>query len=392
MSTTLDLANPQASLPQKSEKKPETFAEMVRSKVSTVLVGKKADDFVTALISLTQQDPALNDCLPMSLVSTALQAQSLNLSLNKALGQAWIIPFKENKIRQINPRTGEAFLMASFQIGYKGYIQLAIRSGYYRKINVLPIREGELNSYDPLNEEIDVTLIQDEIARESAPTIGYYAMFEYLNGFRKTMYWSKGKMLAHADRYSPAFSLNGGIIKTKKGQYTKVSFADFEAGKFNERDAWMYSSFWYKDFDGMALKTMIRQILTKWGVMSVEMQQAYEADMRVIRENGDFGDVIDGEYTEAAPVPESDDPSPAYDVGHEQKALVQNEKKPVEEPMTNDQRKAVMAHYATWSREDRLKNMSEFLGREVSGFTDKTTGLTKAEAAMFLNAVSMDKE
>ena len=295
MSAALDLANPKA--PQKAQQQEAvSFSDLVRSKVSKVLVGKKADDFVTALVSLMNQDPALNNCVPMSLVSTALQAQNLNLSLNKALGQAWIIPFKDKKVTAINPSTGEPLAMATFQIGYKGYIQLAIRSGYYKKINVLALKEGELKHYDPLNEDLDVELIQDEHARENAPTIGYYAMFEYLNGFRKAMYWSKAKMIAHADRYSPAFSLNA-----TNGKYPKVSFADFEAGKVSKNDEWKYSSFWYKDFDGMAHKTMIRQILTKWGILSVEMQQAYETDMRVVHENGEVGDVVDAEYSEVAP-------------------------------------------------------------------------------------------
>lgn len=289
--TGLDLANPQPLVQAPQQK---SFAELVRSKVSTVLVGKKADDFVTAVVSLMNQDPALKDCQPMSFVSSALQAQSLGLSLNKTLGQAWIVPFKDKKMKDINPRTNEPYTMATFQIGYKGYIQLAIRSGQYRKINVLAIKDGELRHYDPLNEELHVDLIQDDVERECAPTIGYYAMFEYINGFRKTMYWSKAKMAAHADRFSQAFNLNA-----KGGQYPKVSFADFEAGKVKESDLWKYSSFWYKDFDGMAFKTMIRQILSKWGVMSVEMQQAYESDMRVINDNGDMGDVVDAEYSES---------------------------------------------------------------------------------------------
>ncbi|MGV7005456.1 recombinase RecT [Desulfovibrio sp. QI0442] len=289
MSTALNLAKPQAP----AQREHKSFSDLVRAKVSSVLVGKKADDFVTSLVSLMNQDPALKNCTPMSLISAALQAQSLNLSLNKVLGQAWVVPFKDKKISEINPATGEPFLMASFQIGYKGYLQLAIRSGQYRKINVLSIKDGELLQYDPLNEELHTDLIQDDTIREETPTIGYYAMFEYMNGFRKTMYWSKAKMAAHADRFSPAFSL-----KAKGGRYPKVSFADFEAGKVNERDMWLYSSFWYKDFDGMAYKTMLRQILSKWGIMSVEMQQAYIADMHAVNEGGVTSDIVDAEYSE----------------------------------------------------------------------------------------------
>ena len=115
-------------------------------------------------------------------------------------------------------------------------------------------------------------------------------MFEYLNGFRKTLYWSKNKMLAHADKYSQAFSVNA-----TKGKYHKVSFADFEAGKVAEKDMWQYSSFWYKDFDGMAYKTMLRQLISKWGIMSVDMQKAMESDMAEIKEDGTY-EYVDNDF------------------------------------------------------------------------------------------------
>lgn len=299
MSTALDLSNPRPAAERKDEKK-KSFAELVRAKVSTVLVGKKADQFVTDIISLMNQDPALQKCEPVSLVGAGLQAQSLDLSLNKAMGQAWIIPFKDNKNKVPDSMTGEMVprVLATFQIGYKGYLQLAMRSGYYRKINVIAIKEGELKRYDPLNEDIEVALIQDVMERHQTPTIGYYCMFEYLNGFRKCMYWPKELMLIHADRYSPAFSLNA-----TNGKYPKVSFADFEAGKVRDADMWKYSSFWYKDFDGMAYKTMLRQILTKWGIMSVEMRQAYDADTRIFQENGDMGEFMDTvDFADGQPV------------------------------------------------------------------------------------------
>jgi len=146
--------------------------------------------------------------------------------------------------------------VAQFQLGYKGYIQLAIRSGQYKKLNVLAIKEGELIRFDPLNEEIEVKLIEDEEAREAAPTIGYYAMFEYTNGFKKAIYWSKKKMEAHALKYS-------------KGYQAKKGF-----------------TFWEKDFDGMAYKTMLRQLISKWGIMSIDLMSAMDADMAVINEDG----------------------------------------------------------------------------------------------------------
>ena len=162
----------------------------------------------------------------------------------------YLVPFNDKERGKV----------ATFQLGYKGYIQLAIRSGQYKKLNVLSIKEGELIKYDPLEEEIEVNLILDEEEREKTPTIGYYAMFEYVNGFKKSMYWSKEKMEAHALKYSQGYRAD----KQKKTAYT----------------------FWSKDFDGMAYKTLLRQLISKWGIMSIEMQQAYEGDMAYIKDDG----------------------------------------------------------------------------------------------------------
>ena len=106
--------------------------------------------------------------------------------------------------------------------------------------------------------------------------MGYYAMFEYENGFRKTLYWSKKKMLAHAEKYSQAFKRNGGA----------KSLELLEQGKIPEKEMWKYSSFWFKDFDGMAMKTMLRQLISKWGIMSIDLQTAVDKDMAVIHEDG----------------------------------------------------------------------------------------------------------
>lgn len=265
------------SLVNKEQK--QTFSaflatDAMKKKINEMVGGKDGQQFVTAIISAVSTNPQLAECENSSIVSAALLGQALKLSPSPQLGQYYIVPFNNSD---------RGCKVAQFQLGYKGYIQLAIRSGQYKKINVLAIKEGELIEYDQLNEEIKVNLIEDEELREQAKTIGYYAMFEYLNGFRKTLYWSKNKMLAHADKYSKAFSVNA-----TKGKYPKVSFEDFEAGKVAEEDMWKYSSFWYKDFDGMAYKTMLRQLISKWGIMSVDMQTAMEKDMAVIKENGDY--------------------------------------------------------------------------------------------------------
>lgn len=263
---------------------------VIKERISKMLGEDAGLKFISSITSAVNTNPALQECTNTSIFNAALLGESLNLSPSPQLGQYYLVPYKNTK---------KEVTEAQFMLGYKGYIQLAIRSGQYKKLNVLAIKEGELISYNPLDEEINVRLIQDESEREKAKTIGYYAMFEYTNGFKKTMYWSKDKMIAHADRYSQAFSKDA--KKGKKPEYDKVSFADYEAGKVPADKEWLYSSFWYKDFDGMAYKTMLRQLISKWGIMSIEMQQAYDSDTAVIKE--DFKPEKTGEITEPAETP-----------------------------------------------------------------------------------------
>ena len=241
--------------------------DAVKKQINQVVGGKNGTRFISGIVSAVQNTPALQECTSPSIVNAALLGEALNLSPSPQLGQFYMVPFDNKK---------KGCKEAQFQLGYKGYIQLAIRSGYYKKLNVLAIKEGELVRYDPLDEEVEVNLIDDDILREEAPTMGYFAMFEYENGFRKTLYWSKKKMLAHAEKYSFAFYKNGGA----------KSLELLEQGKIPEKDMWKYSSFWFKDFDGMALKTMLRQLISKWGIMSIDLQNAIDKDMAVIHEDG----------------------------------------------------------------------------------------------------------
>lgn len=201
---------------------------------------KRAQRFVASITSAVAINTDLQNCDAATILSGALLGESLGLSPSPQLGQFYLVPFNNSK---------KGCKDAQFILGYKGYIQLALRSGYYKKLNVLSIKEGELVNYDPLNEELEVNIIKDELVREQAKTTGYYAMFEYLNGFKKAMYWSRGKMEAHALRYSKGYA-------AKKG-YT----------------------FWEKDFDSMAYKTMLRQLISKWGLMSIDLQTALEEDL-----------------------------------------------------------------------------------------------------------------
>ena len=220
--------------------------DAVKNQINNVIGGKDGTKFISAVVSAVNNNPALQECTNQSILAAALLGESLKLSPSPQLGQYYMVPFNDKNKGKV----------AQFQLGYKGYIQLAIRSGQYKKLNVLAIKEGELIRFNPLEEEIEVKLIEDEEERENAPTVGYYAMFEYTNGFKKAMYWSKKKMEAHALKYSKGY-------QAKKG-YT----------------------FWEKDFDGMAYKTMLRQLISKWGIMSIEMASAMDSDMAVINEDG----------------------------------------------------------------------------------------------------------
>lgn len=241
--------------------------DAVKRQINSVVGGKNGTRFISSIVSAVQTTPALQECTNPSILSAALLGEALNLSPSPQLGQFYMVPFDNKK---------KGCKEAQFQLGYKGYVQLAERSGYYKKLNVMAIKEGELVRYDPLNEEIEVNLIEDDVEREEIPAMGYYAMFEYENGFRKTLYWSKKKMLAHAEKYSQAFKRNGGA----------KSLELLEQGKIPEKEMWKYSSFWFKDFDGMAMKTMLRQLISKWGIMSIDLQTAVEKDMAVIKDDG----------------------------------------------------------------------------------------------------------
>ena len=257
---------------------------------------KRAQRFVAAITSAVATNPALQDCDPPTILSGALLGESLGLSPSPQLGQYYLVPYW-NKKKDCND--------AQFQLGYKGYVQLALRSGYYKHLNVIAVKAGELVRFDPLTEDVEFRPIEDEEEREKAATVGYLASFEYLNGFRKTIYWSKEKMLAHADKYSPAFSRDGQTVKRGNQTYKKVSFADYEAGNYPKQDEWLYSSFWYKNFDAMAYKTMLRQLISKWGIMSIDLQTAFEQDT-IVESGGDYVEAAEIQFQQPDTIGEPD--------------------------------------------------------------------------------------
>ena len=217
---------------------------------------KRANRFVANIMSAVSVNPMLQDCDAGTILSGGLLGESLNLSPSPQLGQFYLVPFNDKTRGKV----------ATFQLGWHGYVQLAIRSGYYKKLNVLPVKQGELVRFNPLEEEIEINLIDNDTIREETPTIGYYAFFEYTNGFKKAIYWSKEKMEAHALKYSQGY-------RSDKKNHTEYTF-------------------WSKSFDDMAMKTMLRQLISKWGIMSTELQEAYVKDQAVIDEKGNV-DYVD---------------------------------------------------------------------------------------------------
>lgn len=217
--------------------------------------------FTASIVSAVSVNQALQNCDRNTVISGALLGESLNLSPSPQLGQYYLVPFNNKK---------KGIQDAQFVLGYKGYVQLALRSGQYKSINVEIVKQGEYKGRDPMTGDPRFQFLEDDDEWERLPVIGYMASFEYLNGFRKVLYWSKEKMMNHADRYSAAFS--------------RKAYENLIAGNIPQGEMWKYSSFWYKDFDSMAKKTMLRQLISKWGIMSTDMQSAYESDSRVIDE------------------------------------------------------------------------------------------------------------
>lgn len=205
-------------------------ADAVKAKFDDVL-GKKAPQFTTSLINVVNSNYQLKKADANSVIASALVAASLDLPVNPSLGYMYIIPYGNT---------------AQPQIGYKGYIQLAQRSGQYKHLNAIPVYEGELKSWNPLTEEVEYEPKQDRDTNEQP--IGYLGYMELLNGFSKTVYWTHKQI----DDHRKEFSKSGGK-DTPKGV-------------------------WKDHYDAMALKTVLRNLLTKWGPMTVDMQSADMAD------------------------------------------------------------------------------------------------------------------
>lgn len=208
------------------------------------LLKDRAPQFTTTLMAALNSNKALNNCEPQSVVAAALTAASMDLPINQNLGFAYLIPYKN--------KDGD---VCQFQMGYKGFIQLAQRSGYYKTINATEVREGEIAKIDRLSGEIEFEWIEDDKEREKAKVVGYVAYFKLLNGFEKSLYWSVEKCKAHATRFSKSFKYGGGL--------------------------------WKDDFESMAIKTVLKQLISKYGPLNTQLQEAIVKDQTI---NGEYID------------------------------------------------------------------------------------------------------
>ncbi|MCM8901300.1 recombinase RecT [Caldicoprobacter algeriensis] len=238
----------------------------VKKKFEEVL-GYRASQFITSVANVVNGNPLLRNCDANSVLSAAMVAATLDLPVDPNLGFSYIIPY--------NTKDG---YKAQFQIGYRGLIQLALRTGQYQRINVIEVYEGQLKEFNPLTEDI----VFDFTAKTSNKVIGYAAFFRLINGFEKTVYWPIEKVKAHAQRFSKTF--NNGPWKT--------------------------------DFDEMAKKTVLKNMLSKWGILSIEMQEAIRSDQAVIKqsEEGVEYEYVDSPYYEE----EENNPTTTDEVAQEE--------------------------------------------------------------------------
>lgn len=205
------------------------------------LLGKRAPQFVSSVVSMVNADKTMQMAFyeaPMTVIQAALKAASFDLPIDQNLGYAYIVPFKNYK-----KDIGKSVYEATFILGWKGMHQLALRTGAYKTINVIDVREGELESYNRLTEELKINFIEDEEERESKPVIGYLGYYRLVNGAEKTIYMSIKQIEAHEQKF-------------RKGQ---------NMGKG-----------WREDFDAMARKTVYRKLIGKWGVMSIDYRTVGE--------------------------------------------------------------------------------------------------------------------
>ena len=251
----------------------------IRENITNVLGKDHVDSFVADVVACVQNNETLAQCTNKSIFSSALLAKSINLPLTPQLGYCYLVPYDNKK--QNNGHT-EYVKEATFQMGWKGYIQLALRSNNYRKLVATDVRKGEIEGFNPFEDlfemkplEFEKRNARDDKGNYIVPIIGYYAKMEMVNGFTKELYMTQEEMLDFAKKYSKAYRRD----LDKRTTY----------------------SFWTTKFEDMAKKTMLRQLLGKWGLLTAELETAYTHDMAVIDEDGNI-EYVDNKPDDTEPV------------------------------------------------------------------------------------------
>lgn len=254
-------------------------APEVRESIINVLGKDHVDSFISDVVACVQNNKALSECTNKSIFSAALLSKSINLPLTPQLGYAYLVPYDNKK----NENGKTVYIKeATFQMGWKGYVQLALRSNNFRKLIATDVRKGEINGYNPFDDRYEISPVdfekrtaKDDKGHFLVPIIGYYAKLEMVNGFIKEMYMSAEDMLEYAKKYSKAY-------RNDINKHTQYSF-------------------WTTKFEDMAKKTMLRQLLGKYGLLTVELERAYVSDMAVIDEDGN-PNYVDNKPNDPEPV------------------------------------------------------------------------------------------
>ena len=249
-------------------------ADAVNQRINDLL-GKRAPQFITSLSTAINENEKLANCSPQSVLNAALTAASMDLPINQNLGFAYLIPYKV-----------QGKDVCQFQMGYKGFIQLAQRSGFYKTINASEVKEGEIANFDRLSGEIEFKWIESQVEREKAKTSGFVAYFRLLNGFEKSLYMTVEELEAHAKKYSK-------------------NFAKYKSG------------LWSDDFDSMAKKTVLKLLISKFGPLNTQLQKAIQEDQ-----------MVDGEY--------EDNPQRKPELTDEQKENIKGEAASIAEALESE--------------------------------------------------------
>lgn len=273
------------------------------------VLGERKGEFVNNITALVANNRQLQECEPTTLMFAALKATALRLPLDPNLAQAHVIPYRNNKTRTVE---------AQFQMGWRGFVQLAIRSGQFQTINVTDIREGEMQGYDLISGEMQVKAMPE---REKLPVVGYLAFFRLTNGFAKSLYMTAGEVEQHAKRYSQTYASKNDYVRN--------------------------NSKWTTDFDAMARKTVLKLLLSRFAPLSVDMQQAVQADQAVMRGDSNFS-YVDNEPKStlelAREAMQAEDVEPAQ--------VVDTETGEVTETETQDETKKASIHQQNLFEED----------------------------------------